>query len=166
MDLDAVNTLNKMSSFNKYKTLHGFPVEGQKIQYTTPTEHHWFTNIIEDEKNLLKLGEEYTVQHIELNSSSTYVWLEEWNTMEDRHDNPFFNMSAFTWEKPSLNPDDLVGFEVMDMGTVHRNYGYGIEVNGKTFLNMVGDPVIVLEVDKEAWVTSRRVPITKAYWKL
>ena len=155
-----------MSSFNKFKILHGFPIKGQKIRYTTPTKHHWFVNISEDEKNLLKLGEEYTVKSVELNSSSTYVWLEEYFTKEDWHDNPMFNLSAFTWEKPLLHPGDLVGFEAMNMGTVHRNYGYGIEVNGKTFLNMVGDPVIVLEVDKEAWTTSRRVPITKAYWKL
>jgi len=47
-----------MSIFNKYSKLHGLPLPGQKITFKAPAAWGYFTNVIEDEKNLLVPGQE------------------------------------------------------------------------------------------------------------
>ena len=66
-----------MSMFDKYSILHGLPLPGQKIRFVAPAKWGYFTNVIADEKTLLVPGQEYTVRKTSLNSSSTYVYLEE-----------------------------------------------------------------------------------------
>ena len=151
--------------FNKYKILHGLPKEGQIIKYTTPTKHHWFTNVIEDEKNLLTLGQEYTVKHVELNSSSTHVWLDSlFTTGSDKYDNPMFNMSAFEWTKPEINLEDLKGFSPMDLSSLNHSYGWGIEFDGEVWLE--GIPMLVVEYETKRLDSGRYCDIiTKAYFK-
>ena len=148
-----------MSMFDKYKILHGLPVEGQKIKFIKHTLS-WFTNAMEDEKRLLEVGKEYTVYDTSLNSSSTYVWLKEFmKDGTDKYDNPFFNMSAFDWIKPELNLDDLIGFSPRDLSTLNYTYGYGIEFDNKIWIK--GNPIIVVE-----YVTEGKLDrITRAYFK-
>lgn len=76
------------------------PKVGQKITFAKPSKWHWFTNVIEDEK-LLTLGEQYTVKEVEIASSASYVYLEEfWDDELDMYcrNQKMFNMHAFTWE--------------------------------------------------------------------
>jgi len=86
-----------MSIFEKYKEEMGFPKDGQKITFTQPCTHAWFTNVVDDQKYLV-IGQEYTVRKTQLNSSSSYVWLEEIETYDTERDVPFFNMWSFDWE--------------------------------------------------------------------
>ena len=139
------------SIFDKYGILHGLPKIGQKITYSKPSRFSWLPNVIEDEKRLLELGKNYTVDSCELNSSSTYVWLQEFP--KDTDHMPFFNMSAFTWELPVLNPVDLVGFTSLDMSTVKRTYGYGFkDLSGNILIK--GDIYIVIDCDKSGRIES------------
>jgi hypothetical protein len=88
------------SIFDKYKVLHGLPKVGQKIKFIKPTRS-WFINVEKDAEKLIP-GQEYTVRKTELNSSSTYVWLEEFPNIfdySDGRDQPFFNMASFEWDK-------------------------------------------------------------------
>lgn len=75
----------------------GLPKNGQKVVFTEPLTMHWFTNVVADQK-LLEIGKEYTVRKTNLNSSSTYVWLEEIEAYDVERDLPFFNMWCFDWE--------------------------------------------------------------------
>lgn len=130
--------------FDKHKVLHGLPLPGQKIKYTNPSKFCWFTNVLEDEKNLLELGKEYTVKKTQLNSSSTYVWLEEfWDDSIDEYkqNQKFFNMWAFEWDLPKLNLDDLVGLDIMQV--LRLKHDVGIMFDGE--VQKEGSPMIVLE---------------------
>jgi hypothetical protein len=117
-----------MSLFENYKILHGLPKEGQKIIFKGEKVFSWFTNVIEDTKKLIP-GQEYTVRKTQLNSSSTYVWLEEFpnifdpNDPNDGRDQPFFSMHSFKWELPEIDPDELVGFTDNDSRLLDRTYG-------------------------------------------
>lgn len=127
--------------FDKYKLLHGFPMDGQKVRYVKPTKHAWFKSVIERE-NDLTLGEEYTVKKTELNSSSSYIWLEEcpdteWDAARNGR---FFNLGAFEWDFPEIHPKDLIGFEMYDLHRLDGKNGYSIDKktyalskNGKPF---------------------------------
>ena len=86
-----------MSIFEKDKERMGLPKDGQKVIFNKPLKMHWFTNVVQDQK-LLEIGKEYTVRKTNLNSSSTYVWLEEIETYDAERDLPFFNMWCFDWE--------------------------------------------------------------------
>lgn len=81
--------------FEDRKEAMGFPKDGQKITYSKPTKVAWFKSVVDAEK-LLTLGNQYTVRRTELNSSSSYVWLEEFP--EDDRNQPFFSLWAFDWE--------------------------------------------------------------------
>jgi hypothetical protein len=50
-----------------------------------------------DDQKLLVQGQEYTVRKTQLNSSSTYVWLEEIEVYNAERDLPFFNLLCFDW---------------------------------------------------------------------
>ena len=136
-----------MSIFDKYSILHGLPKVGQKITFVKPTPS-WFINVTEDTKKLIP-GQQYTVRKTELNSSSTYVWLDEFpnifdsNDPNDGRDQPFFNMASFEWKKPELNLEDLIGFSVLEMSRLNWTYKYGIELDGELWYK--GDPVLVIE---------------------
>jgi len=136
-----------MSMFDKYKFLHGLPLEGQKIIFKR-CPMSWFTNVVEDSKRLV-IDQEYTVRKTQLNSSSTYVWLEEFpnifdpNDLNDGRDQPFFCMSSFEWIKPEPKLEDLIGFNVRDLATINNIFGWGVELDGKVWL--CGDPMLIIE---------------------
>lgn len=151
-----------MSMFDDRQFLHGLPVRGQKIKYVRPTKFAFHSNVIEDEKNLLELGKEYTVRKVNLNSSSTYVFLEEFwieGLDEYRNNQKFFSMHAFDWEKPEIDLSLLVGRDPRDVINLHNTYNIGITENGK--LRYMGDRVLCIEHEPK----DRGSIITKAYWK-
>lgn len=86
-----------MNTFENEKERLGFPADGQKITFKYPCEFAWFDNVVDDQKYLVK-DQEYTVRKTELNSSSTYVWLEEIEPYDVERDLPFFNLLCFDWE--------------------------------------------------------------------
>ncbi len=148
------------SIFNSRKILHGLPKEGQKIKFVKPTKFAFHTDVIENEK-LLEIGKEYTVKQTELNSSSTYVYLEEfWDDDLDmyRNNQKAFSMHAFEWKLPEINPDELIGLSVNDMGMLSGTYGIGVEIDGETYRE--GYPILVVDYRRE-----RGYPIVAAYWK-
>jgi len=107
-----------MSIFDDRQYLHGLPKPGQKVKYMNPTKFAFHTNVIEDEKNLLELGKEYTVRKVNLNSSSTYVFLEEFwveGLDEYRNNQKCFSMHAFEWEMPEINLEELIGKNPSDV---------------------------------------------------
>jgi hypothetical protein len=109
------------SIFDNRKILHGFPKDGQKIKAITNKTNSWFLSVVEDTKKL-EIGKEYTVLKTELNSSSSFVWLEEFGK------DVFFNIHSFEWELPNLDPNDLIGFFISDLNTIHHKYGWGVQV--------------------------------------
>lgn len=153
------------SIFDKHKVLHGLPLPGQTITYSRPSKWAWFTNVLENEKKLLELGKTYTVEKTELNSSSTYVWLEEFPDLEDR---TFFSMEAFDWDTPELELKNLVGLTSYDMDAVKRTYGYGFkDIHWKVLIE--GDPYIVIKCDEsrriiEAWFETDQYDKLVAKW--
>ncbi len=90
------------SIFDIFKRENNLPEVGQKIKFVKPMKS-WFINVEEDTKKLV-VGQEYTVRKTQINSSSTYVWLEEFpnifdpNDPMDGRDQPFFSMWSFEWE--------------------------------------------------------------------
>ena len=76
----------------------GFPKDGQKIIFKEPLTTHWFKNIIDDQVRYLAINQEYTVRKTQLNSSSSFVWLEELRPYNDEQDLPFFSLWSFDWE--------------------------------------------------------------------
>lgn len=81
--------------FDSRKEAMGFPKDGQKIKFTKPSKWGWFQSIVDNEK-LLTVGQEYTVRKTELNSSSAYVWLEEFP--DDEKGQPCFSIWGFVWD--------------------------------------------------------------------
>lgn len=126
--------------FNKHKILHGFPKDGQKIKAITNETQSWFTNVKEDTKKL-EIGKEYTARKTELNSSTSYVWLEEFG------EDVFFNISSFEWVLPEIDPNDLIGFFVLDSHML--NYKYGIGIQWKDDIRCDGTPMLVVECENE-----------------
>ena len=159
------------SIFDDRQFLHGLPIKGQKVKYVNPTEFAFHTNVIENE-NLLELGKEYTVRssdHIGrlfvLNSSSTYVCLEEfWDEDLDeyRHNQLSFNMHAFEWVKPEIDPSMLIGRDPRDCAMLHNTYRCGVTQNGKLWYE--GDPMLYIEYEMLADI-SHSLRITKAYFQ-
>lgn len=143
--------------------LYGLPVRGQKVKYTKPSTWCFHTNILENE-NMLEVGKEYTVRRVQLNSSSTYVCLEEfWEEGLDeyRHNQKAFNMHAFEWEKPEIDPSMLIGRDPRDCSMLHHTYKCGITQNGKLWYE--GDPM--LHIEYEMLSDERRsLRVTKAYF--
>jgi hypothetical protein len=78
------------------KTLQILPLasKGTKIKFVKPIKIHWFTNVVEDQK-LLEVGKEYTVEKVEMSSSSTFVWLQEFPPHEEGKRLPFFSYHSF-----------------------------------------------------------------------
>ena len=158
MDLNQQrNQLNQLYNmgalFDKHKIIHGLPLPGQSITYSNPTKFAFFTSVIDNEK-LLTLGETYTVKKTELNSSSTYVWLEEfWDDSIDEYtqNQKFFSMHAFTWELPKLNLDELIGMDIRTVARLNQKYEYGIKFDKEVYYP--GEPMLVLEYDKFDQVT-------------
>jgi hypothetical protein len=148
--------------FDSRKVLHGLPVVGQKIQYTRKTRS-WFTNVEADQDKLV-LGEWYTVRKTELNSSSTYVWLQEFPNIfeddpKDGRDQPFFNMGSFTYVRPPIDFDALIGLGARECLTLRYAYPFlGIYVNGQRAAE--GDPEIDLEYD----IKDPHMRVIKAGW--
>ncbi len=140
--------LNDMQTlFDKYKILHGFPEIGQKVTFSRPTKHHWFRSVIENENELV-LGNEYTVRDTELNSSSSYIWLEEIpDTDNEERGNKFFNLGAFTWNRDIPTADELIGFGVSDLFRLQNNTynlvvdptDFQIYRNGELYLTPIYD---------------------------
>jgi hypothetical protein len=131
------------SMFDNRKILHGLPKDGQKIEAITNKTNSWFLSVVEDTKKL-KIGKEYTVLKTELNSSSSYVWLEEFGK------DVFFNIHSFEWELPNLDPNDLIGFFVSDMNTIHHKYGWGVQVGEN--IRHEGNPMIVVKCENKEHV--------------
>jgi hypothetical protein len=96
-----------ISFFEKQKEEMGFPKDGQKIIFKEPAKFTFFKNVIDDQE-LLKVGQEYTVKKTNLNSSSSYVWLEEIPTYDQERDLPFFSLWSFTWEGDRRNSKGLI----------------------------------------------------------
>jgi hypothetical protein len=130
------------SIFDDRKILHGFPKDGQKIKAITNKTNSWFLSVVEDTKKL-EIGKEYTVLKTELNSSSSYVWLSEFGG------DMFFNLHSFEWELPKLDPNDLIGFFVSDMNTIHYKYGFGVQ-RGED-IRHEGSPMIVVKCEHEKY---------------
>jgi hypothetical protein len=128
------------SIFNRRKILHGFPKDGQKIKAIANETNSWFTNVIENTKKL-EIGREYTVLKTELNSSTSYVWLEEFGK------DMFFNLHSFEWEMPKLDPNDLIGFFVLDLHML--NYKYGLGIQWKDDIRCDGSPMLVVKCENE-----------------
>jgi hypothetical protein len=68
--------------------------KGTKVKFVKPIEIHWFNNLVEDQK-LLEVGNIYTVEKVEVASSSTYLWLQEIPIYDEERDLPFFNYHSF-----------------------------------------------------------------------
>ena len=142
--------------FDDRQFLHGLPVRGQKIKYVKPTKFAFHTNVIEDEKNLLELNKEYTVRRVELNSSSTYVSLEEFwveGLDEYRNNQKCFSMHAFSWEKPELDTSRLIGRDPRDCAPIHYSYGYGVSLNGE--IRYEGTPTLYATYDNESYTITQ-----------
>ena len=145
-----------MSMLEKHKILHGLPKVGQKIKFVKPA-FSWFINVVEDSKKLVT-GQEYTVRKTQLNSSSTYVWLEEFpnvfdpNDPNDGRDQPFFSMNSFEWDLPEIDLCDLIGFNVRDLGTLNRVYRWGITIGDVIWFE--GNPMLVANYDENDIATS------------
>jgi hypothetical protein len=69
-------------------------LRGTKAKFVKPITHHWFNNLVEDQK-LLEIGKEYTVEKVEIASSGTYLWLQEIPIYDEERDLPFFNYHSF-----------------------------------------------------------------------
>jgi hypothetical protein len=130
------------SIFDNRKILHAYPKDGQKIKTITNKTNSWFLQVVEDTKKL-EIGKEYTVLKTELNSSSSYVWLSEFGG------DMFFNLHSFEWELPKLDPNDLIGFFISDLNTVHYKYGFGVQVGED--IRHEGSPMIVVKCEHEKY---------------
>lgn len=137
-----------MSMFDKYQVFYNLPRPGTKITFAKKTKFAFFKNVIENE-DLLELGAEYTVKKVNLNSSSTYVYLEEfWDENLDtyRFNQKAFNIGAFTWVPVEINPQDLIGFTVRDCYSFCRDGKIGIKEGGE--LLFAGEKIIEIESEK------------------
>jgi hypothetical protein len=130
------------SIFDNRKILHGFPRDGQKIKAITNKTNSWFIQVVEDTKKL-EIGKEYTVLKTELNSSTSYVWLEEFG------EDVFFNICSFEWELPEIDPNDLIGFFVLDLHML--SYKYGIGIQWKDDIRCDGSPMLVVKCENEKY---------------
>lgn len=81
----------------KQKEKMEFPKNGTKVTFTTPAKFAFHNNVVQDQ-DLLEIGKEYTVRRTQVNSSSSYVWLEEIEVYNEEHDKPYFNLWSFDWE--------------------------------------------------------------------
>lgn len=162
---------NMGTLFDNRQFLHGLPVPGQKITYVKPTKFAFHSDIIENEKELLELGKQYTVKSVSLNSSSTYVVLEEFYVEgldEYRNNQKDFNLGAFSYEKPPLDPEKLIGFSKLDLYHIMRNYKINIEFNGETLTEVQGAQQ-TLQITTEVRNVGARYTddiIVTAQWKL
>ena len=82
----------------KGKEEMGFPKDGQKVIFKEPITIHWFQNVVADQSKYLCVGQEYTVRKTQLNSSSSFIWLEELEPYDEERDLPFFNLWSFSWD--------------------------------------------------------------------
>jgi hypothetical protein len=128
--------------FDKHKILNGLPKIGQKIKFREAAKFAFLPQTAQAEFNLLEKGQEYTVREVELNSSTTYVWLEEFP--DDGPNEVFFNMHSFDWDAPELDPQELIGFYDSDLGILrYKRPNIGIEVDGE--LRYEGTPTYSFE---------------------
>jgi hypothetical protein len=141
-----------MSIFDNLKFLHALPEDGQKIKFIKPCEHHWFTNTVKDQE-LLEIGKEYTVRKTQLNSSSTYVWLEELEPYDKERDLPFFCLSKvyFSWDTPKFDPSKLLNIQLNLVKNIQYYYKFGITINNKQIKE--GDPMLFIEHDLSHFIT-------------
>lgn len=121
--------------FEKYKPLHRLPVKGQKVVCKSKIKHHWFTDLVKREQELLEVGKEYTVRDTELNSSSTYVWLEEFpdTNSDEKRGNVYFSMHSFEWKPEPIDPESLIGHSVRDLMRLTYAENSTVTVNPDTF---------------------------------
>jgi hypothetical protein len=68
--------------------------KGTKVKFVKPIKIHWFNNIVEDQK-LLEVGNIYTVEKVEVASSGTYLWLQEFPPYNEDRRLPFFSYQSF-----------------------------------------------------------------------
>lgn len=129
--------------FDNRKILHGLPKVGQKIVFRQPAKFAFLSSTVNAENNLLEVGKTYTVRDVELNSSTTYVWLEEFP--EEQNGDVFFNMHSFDWEAPEIQPEELIGFYESDLGILRYKYNIGIIINGE--VRYEGFPVYSFTVE-------------------
>ena len=143
--------------FKQYEILHGLPKEGQKIVYKNPTKFALQRCVVDNEA-LLTIGETYTVKKVNLNSSSTYVYLQEFHddTLDEyRATQKFFSMHAFEWEKPKIEPSDLVGFTARDLRTLNRVYGYDV-ILYSDHVDVMTEPPIICNIDENQFIVSAK----------
>jgi hypothetical protein len=143
--------------FKTEEILHGLPREGQKITYNNVTKFALHRDAINNEK-LLTIGESYTVKRVNLNSSSTYVCLEEFwieGLDEYRNNQKIFNMHAFSWEKPKIEPSDLIGLNVRRLQALNRSYGYSIELF-TGYIHVMTDSPIICNIDDNQFIVSAK----------
>jgi len=118
------------SIFDNLKPLMGFPADGQQIHFVQPAKRHWFTSVIEDQK-LLSVGGLYRVRKTELNSSSSYVWLED--VFRKDGTRPFFNLHSFEWERTPPTQEQLQGVHYVELAEFPDVFGVDVYVNGEIF---------------------------------
>lgn len=138
------------------KMIHGFPKDGQKIKFTKPSEFGFFTTTIEDQK-FLEVGKEYTVNKTQLNSSSSYVWLEEIECHDTESYVPFYNLGSFEWVPPEIDLGQLVGVSVRQCLFLRRYHKIGIKIDNEIVCH--GTPMLILDYDQS------NDTVTKAYYE-
>lgn len=132
---------------NGIKMIHGLPEDGQKIKFTKPLEWGFFKCTIEDQK-FLEIGREYTVKKTQLNSSSTYVWLEEIECYNTKSDLPFYNLGAFEWNLLEIDLNLLVGLNVRQCFLLRHYHKIGIKIDNEVLFR--GSPMLILDYDKSS----------------
>lgn len=150
-----------------FNILLGMPKKGQKITYKEPTKFCFHTDVLENEKKLLELEKEYTVQKVSVNSSSTYVVLEEFydpDLDEYRNNQITFNLHAFEWETPEFNPDDIIGFDmIMCKNLMRPPYEFGLKYLKEHYIGK--GPTLVMEYDEEYFEKTKQLIVKKAYFE-
>lgn len=143
------------SIYDVYKPIYGFPKDGQEITFVSDDERLPFSHNSMNE-DLLVSGNKYTVRKTEKRKYIWRVWLEEF---KEQTPEPYFNLKHFTWKKPSLNFDELVGYSYHSIVKLHKYYGVGIVVNGDLIKR--GDPVLDIVCDVE----KKGTPVTSIKYK-
>ncbi len=81
-DVEIVRIEKPEGYNNSYESYYGeggifWPLPGDKVIFKGVTHPFWFTNIVDNANNLLKIGKEYTLKLVEPASSWVCIRLEE-----------------------------------------------------------------------------------------
>jgi hypothetical protein len=138
------------------KIIYGLPTDGQKIKFIKPSKWGFITSTIEDQK-FLKIGEEYTVNKTQFNSSSTRVWLEEVECYDTERGLPFYNLGSFEWDLPEIDLDRLIGVGLRECFSLYHHRKIGIKIDDDIVYH--GTPMLILDYDRSSG------NVTKAYYE-